>query len=90
MHIPLKLGVNFRAGKPCGKRTTVSGEDVKSIQRRIIELQSEHRDLDEVVVALSQNSNADQLLVKRIKKRKLQLKDEITRLKSRMIPDLDA
>lgn len=71
-------------------RATVSSEDLKSIQRRIIELQSEHRDLDEVVNALAVNANADQLLVKRMKKRKLQLKDQITRLKSRMIPDLDA
>ncbi|MEX2482844.1 MAG: DUF465 domain-containing protein [Gammaproteobacteria bacterium] len=71
-------------------RATVPSEDLKSIQRRIIELQSEHRDLDEVVNALALNANADQLLVKRMKKRKLQLKDQITRLKSRMIPDLDA
>ena len=62
----------------------------KSIQRRILELQTEHRDLDEVVNQLSESPNTDQLMLRRLKKRKLQLKDQITRLKSRLIPDLDA
>lgn len=68
----------------------MSSDEVKSIQRRLLELQGEHRDLDEVVSTLGQDVNADQLLVKRLKKRKLQLKDQITLLKSRLIPDLDA
>lgn len=65
-------------------------EETKSIQRRILELQTEHRDLDEVVNTLSVNVNVDQLLLRRMKKRKLQLKDQIARLKSKLIPDLDA
>ena len=68
----------------------MSDEDVKSIQRRIIELQSEHRELDEVVANLTLGGADDQLMVTRMKKRKLLLKDQITRLKSRLIPDLDA
>lgn len=62
----------------------------KSIQGRIFELQVEHRDLDEIVVRLAHSPEVDQLLIKRLKKRKLQLKDEISKLKSRLIPDLDA
>ncbi len=62
----------------------------KSIQRRILELQTEHRDLDKVVKKLSESSDVDQLMLRRLKKRKLQLKDQITRLKSKLIPDLDA
>ncbi|MCZ6773955.1 MAG: YdcH family protein [Proteobacteria bacterium] len=62
----------------------------KSIQRRILELQTEHRDLDKVVKKLSDSSDVDQLMLRRLKKRKLQLKDQITRLKSKLIPDLDA
>jgi hypothetical protein len=69
---------------------SVASDEIKSIQRRILELQTEHRDLDEVVTALAANSNVDQLLLQRMKKRKLQLKDQIARLKSRLIPDLDA
>ncbi len=68
----------------------MASDEIKSIQRRILELQTEHRDLDEVVTALAANSNVDQLLLQRMKKRKLQLKDQIARLKSRLIPDLDA
>lgn len=65
-------------------------EETKSIQRRILELQTEHRDLDEVVATLSNRLDVDQLLLRRMKKRKLQLKDQIARLKSQLIPDLDA
>ncbi len=65
-------------------------EDTKSIQRRILELQTEHRDLDEVVNTLANRIDVDQLLLRRMKKRKLQLKDQIARLKSQLIPDLDA
>lgn len=65
-------------------------ERVKSIQARIMELQLEHRDLDDVVARLSQDPAVDELRIKRLKKRKLQLKDMIARLKSQLIPDLDA
>lgn len=65
-------------------------EETKSIQRCILELQTEHRDLDEVVNTLSNRIDVDQLLLRRMKKRKLQIKDQIARLKSQLIPDLDA
>ena len=62
----------------------------QSIQKRIYELQIEHRDLDVVVNRLSAERNMDQLMVRRLKLRKLRLKDQISRLKSKLIPDLDA
>jgi len=65
-------------------------EKTKSIQKRIMELQIEHRDLDEIVTRLSQDPLVDQLQLTRLKKRRLQLKDQIARLKSQLIPDLDA
>ena len=65
-------------------------EEIKSIQRLILELQTEHRDLDEVVNTLSNRADVDQLLLRRMKRRKLQLKDQIARWKSQLIPDLDA
>ena len=64
--------------------------DTKSIQKRLMELQLQHRDLDDVVVRLSEDPMVDQLQLTRLKKRKLQLKDQIARLKSQLIPDLDA
>jgi hypothetical protein len=53
-------------------------------------LRIEHRDLDEVIMRLSLDSNTDELQMKRLKKRKLMLKDQITRLESQLIPDLNA
>lgn len=65
-------------------------EEEHSIMRRITELGVEHRDLDEVIVAMSRQSHIDQLLLRRLKKRKLFIKDMITKLRSLLIPDLDA
>lgn len=57
---------------------------------RLRALRIEHRDLDEVISRLSLDLNVDQLQVKRLKKRKLALKDQIERLESELIPDLNA
>ncbi len=58
--------------------------------RKLKQLRVEHRDLDEVIVRLSRDPFVDQLMLKRLKKRKLQIKDSIERLQSEMIPDLNA
>jgi hypothetical protein len=53
-------------------------------------LRIEHRDLDEVISRLSMDMHINELQMKRLKKRKLLLKDQITRLESELIPDLNA
>jgi hypothetical protein len=53
-------------------------------------LRIEHRDLDEVIARLSLDINVDELQLKRLKKRKLVIKDQIERLESELIPDLNA
>ena len=50
----------------------------------------EHRDLDQAIVALSNTTTADRLMIQRLKKKKLQLKDKITRLEDRLTPDIIA
>lgn len=60
------------------------------IRKRIIELEVEHRDLDAAIAMLSQDPNHDQLQLRRLKKRKLQLKDHITLLKMQLVPDIPA
>ena len=50
----------------------------------------EHRDLDQAIVALSNTATADRLMIQRLKKKKLQLKDKITRLEDRLTPDIIA
>lgn len=58
--------------------------------RRLKDLRMEHRDLDEVITRLSKDPAVDQLMMRRLKKRKLQIRDSIERLQSEMIPDLNA
>ena len=57
---------------------------------RLTALKCEHRDLDAMIVQLALQPSLDELELKRLKKRKLQLKDAIALLESRLIPDLDA
>ncbi len=55
--------------------------------QRVALLKQEHRDLDTAIARLQVDIGADELAVKRLKKRKLQLKDCIARLESALIPD---
>jgi hypothetical protein len=57
---------------------------------RLRELRIEHRDLDDVICRLSLDIYVDELQLRRLKKRKLLLKDQILRLESELIPDLNA
>ncbi|MGE0030443.1 MAG: DUF465 domain-containing protein [Steroidobacteraceae bacterium] len=58
--------------------------------QRLRELRIEHRDLDDVICRLSMDLYVDELQLRRLKKRKLLLKDQILRLESELIPDLNA
>ncbi|MBC4014834.1 YdcH family protein [Siccirubricoccus deserti] len=64
-------------------------DDRESLLRRLHEMRSEHRDLDTVIARL-EGARSDQLQLQRLKKRKLKLKDEITWLESRLVPDIIA
>ena len=72
-------------------------DDVDNVDRELFrnveklrQLRIEHRDLDEVIARLSMDIHINELQLKRLKKRKLALKDQITRLESQAIPDLNA
>ena len=64
--------------------------DVEVIKAKLEALRIEHRDLDEVIDRLIERAPFDQLQLQRRKKRKLGLKDQITRLESQLIPDIIA
>lgn len=68
-------------------RIMTSNEDIR---RRIVELEVEHRDLDAVIDLLVRDGLRDELQLRRLKKRKLQLKDHITLLKMQLVPDIPA
>ena len=53
-------------------------------------LKREHRDLDEAITAMTERPAADQLTLKRLKKRKLALKDQIARIEDELTPDIIA
>jgi hypothetical protein len=64
--------------------------DVEDIKRRIADLKIEHSSLDELIVSRLSDPPVDELLVRRLKKRKLQLKDEIVLLQMQLTPDVSA
>jgi hypothetical protein len=65
-------------------------QDPNELNRRLSELKVEHRDLDAAIDHLAASISRDELQLTRLKKRKLLLKDAISRIESRLIPDLDA
>lgn len=64
--------------------------DLNTISRRIIELQIEHRDLDFLIDRLAATVGHDELQLRRLKKRRLKLKDTITLLQLQIEPDVPA
>jgi hypothetical protein len=57
---------------------------------RVIELELEHRDLDAAIDRFAEAAASDDLQLRRLKKRKLQLKDQIIQLKMQLVPDIPA
>jgi len=64
--------------------------DNAELERWLEELKIEHRDLDEVIHHLVEAKHHDSMRIQRLKKRKLKLKDMISMVESKLIPDLDA
>lgn len=67
----------------------VSTQD-DAVKKRLDDLLSEHRDLDDVIARLTEATPFDQLQLQRLKKRKLLLKDDIAKLKALTLPDIIA
>jgi len=72
----------------CLMSASLSDEEIEQIKAYIEELKLEHRDLDLIIERLSQDALVEQLQIKRLKKRKLQLKDLVARLEDKLIPDI--
>lgn len=63
-------------------------EELNDIRKRVVELKLEHRDLDDAIDQLVAIGTFEELKIKRLKRRKLQLKDDIARLENTLIPDI--
>jgi hypothetical protein len=64
--------------------------DIESMKRRLIALQIEHRDLDDVISRIADMPDVNELELRRLKKRKLYLKDHIFMLERQLTPDIPA
>ena len=67
----------------------IESEAFRSVER-LKELRIEHQDLDQVISRLVVDPHVDQIMLRRLKKRKLMIKDMLTQLESDRIPDLNA
>jgi hypothetical protein len=68
----------------------LSEEEKAQIQQRLQALEIEHHDLDDIIDRLAIDPGQDRLQLQRLKKRKLMLKDQISKLRTRLIPDIIA
>ena len=69
---------------------SLNEEEIQQARNELIDLKLEHSDLNHAIELMLQNNYVDQLRLRRMKKRKLKLKDSILRLESMVIPDIDA
>lgn len=65
-------------------------EEIAEINARILALETEHQDMDRAIEHLIKTGYSDELSIRRLKKRKLTIKDEIARLKMTLMPDVPA
>jgi hypothetical protein len=68
----------------------MESEDIRELRTTLLKLKQEHRDLDSAINALELSGRADPLQLKRLKKKKLFLKDEIARIEDQLLPDIIA
>lgn len=69
---------------------TLNDAEIANLRHQLQELQVEHRDLDLVIAHLTDSPSPDDLLMRRLKKRKLALKDRILHLEQMLVPDIPA
>jgi hypothetical protein len=70
--------------------TEPSDEELTAIRQKVQALKIEHRDLDDVIARLVEDHHHDELQIRRLKRRKLMLKDKITLLEQQLVPDIRA
>jgi len=69
-------------------RQPLNSQERQKLEQRLFELKQEHRDLDDVIKRLLLTPDVEELQLKRFKKRKLLLKDNIAKLEDILIPDI--
>ena len=64
--------------------------DIKELRKKLEDLRTEHRDLDDIIARLTESGPTEQLQMQRLKKRKLVLKDQINYFENELLPDIIA
>ncbi len=78
-------------GEEEGMMTTdLNDDEITAIREKLEALTIEHRDLDDVIARLVDDHHQDELQMRRLKRRKLMLKDQITLLAQQLVPDIRA
>jgi hypothetical protein len=62
----------------------------RELREELVKLRAEHRQLDDEILGLEVSGSVDQLLIRRLKKKKLALKDQITKIEDQLLPDIIA
>jgi hypothetical protein len=78
-----------QSNDPVNEAGNIDTQTFKRLER-LRELRIEHRDLDDVINRLQMDLYVNEIQLRRLKKRKLMVKDQITRMESGLIPDLNA
>jgi hypothetical protein len=65
-------------------------QEEQALRALLARLSEEHRDLDAAITAMTESGVRDQLILTRLKKRKLQLKDQIAKIEDALLPDIIA
>ena len=80
----------YRSGRESSEVEQARMDETEDLKEKLVALRLEHRDLDEVIDRISGDMPSDQIQIQRLKKRKLLLKDEISKLESILLPDIIA
>lgn len=64
--------------------------DTEDLRRRLAELTTAHRDLDDAINALVETGRRDMVQIQRLKRQKLSMKDEISTIENKLLPDIIA
>ncbi len=89
----MSIGIGFQVRLELFHRVTdpfLTEEEKTQMAERLHALEIEHHDLDDVIDRLALEPGQDRLQLQRLKKRKLLLKDQIAKLRTRLIPDIIA
>ena len=64
--------------------------DIEALKSKLVELRSEHRELDDEITRMTDDGSTNQLQIQRMKRRKLALKDQIAQIENKLLPDIIA